>query len=246
MKKVVEFLPLLTICFLFFGFVNLYYYYQVFNIEIYSYVSTTDIVVSFLPNVVVVAVLFSSLFINQIIKQVEVIIPLSREEEEKEWKRNEKKINWWKKNSAGIILIYLGIYFVILLLLKPIFHLKPYDILEWEYVGDFIFLVLIYVALLVHKKLSFLVDKPFQMLFLVIFLGIRMGHYSTLRGLAIKDGQTKDKKTQLKFNYKGQLQNTSDTVVYIGKTATYLFLYRMKDSSSMVYPLAQVDDLIIK
>lgn len=246
MKKVVEILPLLTICFLYFGFINLYYYYQVFNIEIYSYISPTDILVSFLPNVVVMAALLSGFSIQIIFRHIEEENKVSPQLKASAKIINEKKINWWKKNAGKIIITFWAAYMVIIITCQYFFKLKSYELLPYEIPCDFILLVLIWGSFVIQNKLALIIERPIIALIIVTFIGIRLGHYSSVNGYKTKDGKVIHKKDQLKFNYKGQAQTTSDSVIFIGKTATYLFLYRMKDSSSMVYPLAQVDDLIIK
>src|SRR5687768_10056736 len=53
MKRVIEYLPALTVVLLYLGLSYLYYYYLQFNVDIFSFISTTDIILSFFPKIVV-------------------------------------------------------------------------------------------------------------------------------------------------------------------------------------------------
>lgn len=66
MKKILEYLPLLTICLLYFGFCNLHFYYKEFNIEIYNYINTTEIILSFLPALIFTTAIFYSFIIGEV------------------------------------------------------------------------------------------------------------------------------------------------------------------------------------
>jgi len=68
-NRILEYLPILTLVFIYFAYCNLHYYYNEFNIEIYNYVSNTEILVSFLPTIVVFTSFFSFAFVQFLIDE---------------------------------------------------------------------------------------------------------------------------------------------------------------------------------
>lgn len=68
MKFIKENIPLITAILIFLGYWNLTLYYDYFNIDIYQYISTSEIILSFLP------LLKSTLFITIIVATCFVVI----------------------------------------------------------------------------------------------------------------------------------------------------------------------------
>lgn len=69
MKKIVEYLPLLSICFIYFGYCNLNGYYQEFMIDIYQYITTTEIIMALFPMIVLISSMLCSILFQEFIKQ---------------------------------------------------------------------------------------------------------------------------------------------------------------------------------
>ncbi len=64
MKRIIEYLPIITICLIYFGYNNLYGFYHEFAIDIHNYISSTEIIMSFLPTIVVLSTVFTLLLIR--------------------------------------------------------------------------------------------------------------------------------------------------------------------------------------
>ncbi len=86
MKKIIDYLPLLSVCLIYFGFCNLHAYYKEFNIDIYVYITTTEIIMAFFPTIVFVSGIVSTSLIQEFVgkqnvtyvKDVEVEIEATR------------------------------------------------------------------------------------------------------------------------------------------------------------------------
>ena len=248
MKKIVEYLPLLSVCLLYFGFCNVYYYYKEFNIDIYSFISSTDILLSFFPKIV----LFTSLIYGSILTQLFDTIkkPIENKpynEIDNKPKKGKTRLDWWRSNIYWfVILFYLPIFLLSLLLQKAL-HYKAYELSDFNMIFDFIFLALIYVAIMIHEKKSSIFEKPILIaLFLIVFIGQKIGSYRISDAQKVKDGKSEYKKDHLSFKYKETNIATTDSTLFIGETATHIFLYNLKDSTTNVYPFSSVEELKVK
>src|ERR1700722_14103560 len=80
MKKILEYLPILSICLLYFGFCSLYGFYHEFHIEISSFISTPDIILSFFPTIVIAATTLSGAIFQQLYGDLQYTKPQSENE----------------------------------------------------------------------------------------------------------------------------------------------------------------------
>src|SRR6185312_1337981 len=70
LKKALEYIPLFTICLLYFGLCNLYFFYREFQIDIVAYISTPDIILSFFPTIVWVTTILYGALITEFFKNL--------------------------------------------------------------------------------------------------------------------------------------------------------------------------------
>jgi hypothetical protein len=247
-KKLLEYLPIFTICLLFFGYCNLFYYYKVFNIEIYSFITTTDILLSFLPIIVLITSMFYATILIQLyetIKKTSSNIDIT-ETNDKPTKK-QKIISWIRKNIYWIVCIYYLPWLILSLILQFGFHYKPYELTDINMFIDFIFLTIIYIGIALHERRSKILENPTIIaVFLVIFISVKIGSYRSSEALKIKDGKGNYKKDHVSFQYQQKSIITNDTLVYVGETSSYLFLYNRNDSTTKVYPFSKIEDLTIK
>jgi len=248
LKRIIDYLPLISACLLYFGFCNLYYYYKEFNVDIYSFVSSSDVLLSFFPKIV----LFTSLIYSAILQQLydKIKKPVVKEhsfEAETEPKKGKTRIHWWRENIYWfVILFYLPISLISLLLQKA-FHYKPYELSDLNRGFDFLFLALIYIAVMIHEKRDAIFKKPLLIaLFLIVFIGQKIGSYRTLDAQKVKDGKSEYRKDHLEFSYKDSIIKTTDSLLFVGETATHIFLYNLKDSSTRIYPFSSIEKLQVK
>ena len=247
MKKIIEYWPLLTACILYIGFCNLHYYYKVFNLEIFSFVTTADILLSLFPQLVIISTTFYGLILQQLYSEIKKPTENQQTIPEAIIEKKQKRLLWFKKNIEIVVLIYFVVIILIMLLLKNVFHYKSYELTYFNIYTDIIFLFLIYIAVSIADRNKLFFEKPLLIgLFLLIFIGQKIGSYKTNEGLAVKDGITDYKRGHISFDYNGKNITSSDSLLLVGQTASYLFLYDRKDSSTKIFKNEKVENLIIK
>ncbi len=234
MKKLLKYLPLLTICLLFFGYCYLYYYYKAFNIEINSFISTTDIILSFLP----VIVLISSIFYSAILIQLyETIKKPSSDIDKVEINNKRTKFQKFRSWIRNYILWILGLYYIPWLIIQEIlkvgFDYKPYELANLNLISHYFFLFIIYIGIAFHEKRTKILENPTLIaLFLIIFISLKIGDYRSNEAMKVKDGMGDYKKDHVSFQYNGKTIKTDESLVFVGVTSAYLFLYNRNDSTS--------------
>lgn len=245
MKKIVEYVPIITVCLIYFGFCNLHYYYKEFNIDIYHYVSNTEILLSFLPTIVVLAsTLYSFTFTK--------IINYQSDNDNNSEIINEKRVESKRKNKIlsfllslpGSIFALITIEITLHLLLTKYCGFKPYELQDINLVGACIFLILIYFSANIFKNQEVINNNLLLIaIFSVIYTGNQFSSYRKLDADRIKEGISIK---EIAFQYNKKKISTSKKLLYIGETQSNLFLYNKNDGSTLVYKTVNIDSLAIK
>jgi hypothetical protein len=256
MKKIIEYVPIITVCLIYFGFCNLHYYYKEFNVDIYHYISNTEILLSFLPTIVLLG---STLYVfaytqlinhpdfikkDEKVKSNQEIVENNIEEGEEIKPQQKKKI--WRILSTFPVLILLLLFFEVIttLILTKCFGFKSYELQYINLVYAFMFLSVIYFSSTLFKNQKLINDNILLItIFSVIYLGNQISTYRKLDADKVKDGMPNKK---IVFEYSGKKISTSNQNVYIGQTQSHLFLYNTKNKSTYVYKTENIDSLIIK
>jgi len=250
MKKIIEYVPIITFCLIYFGFCNLHSYFKEFKIDIYHYINNTEILLSILPKIVVFA---SSLYVFVYSK----IISLSSYTEKSNVTNNENNIEEEKTEPIKRnrfwqflfifptpILLLITIDIVIHFILTEYFGFKPYQLQEVNVFYALIFLSIIYFTSSLFKNPEIINENILLItVFFVIYIGTQISTYRKLDADKIKDGiRTKE----LVFQYNNKRVSTSKDNIYIGETQSNLFLYNVKTKSTYVYKTENIDSLVIK
>lgn len=238
MKKVSEHIPLLSICLLYLGLCNLYFFYKEFKIDIYNYVTSTEIILSFFPGIklgAIVIYLFAYNLIITLTKKNEVVDNMNDEH---------LKSSWYLVKMSIFLAIYLIGNLLIVKLFENTFHYKDYELQVYRLVYSILFIPLIYFISGVHKN-SKLISENFTLviIFITLYLGTILETFRTLDASKIKNGISD---SRVSFIYDHKAVTSSGSLIYIGQTQNNIFLYSMKDSSSQVYKISNLDSLTIK
>jgi len=256
MKKIIEYVPIITVCLIYFGFCNLHYYYKEFNVDIYHYISNTEILLSFLPTIVLLASTFYVFAYSQLINHPDFIkkyekvtgnqeiVEDNKIEEEEEIKPQQKRKIWRILSTFPVpLILLLFIEIITSLILTECFGFKTYE-LQIKLFYAFLFLSLIYFSSTLYKNQKLINDNILLItIFSVIYLGNQISTYRKLDADKVKDGMPNRK---IVFEYSGKKISTSNQNVYIGQTQSHLFLYNTKNKSTYVYKTENIDSLIIK
>jgi len=246
-KRISENLPLLSIILIYFGYCNLYIYFKSFKIEIYNYISNSEILLSFLPTIVIISTAIGTIFISFIIgfKQGEVdkLNRINYSEDSQKVKSKPKSFILFIKNPIFLCLfIYLlflimGGFFTYFLDYKD-YELKIFYLLTSFTVPVFYYFILKRYEFEFLNKFSYIISAS-----IIIFIGTQIGNYRQREAEQIKNGISC---VQLSFNYNNQKIETNTNLILIGETQSNLFLFNRTDKSTIIYKREKIDSLIIK
>jgi hypothetical protein len=247
MKKIVDYLPLLTICLIYFGFTNLHYYYQEFKIDIYNYITNSEILLSFLPTIVIITIMLYSFLYNMIVNHSGKKEESKPEQNDAQEEPKKKK----KKSFIGLLFarwpVYIILYYVITIVIRIIllkFYFK-FEIQTYEMLVSIGFVVVLYFVLKATNNLKLISENQILFgLFFITYIGIQLGEYRKLDAARVKHGIS-EKNISFRFNQSVTVR-TSRQLVYLGQTQNNLFLYDRRTKSSIVYKISSIDSLVLQ
>ena len=249
MKKLIEYLPALTICLVYFGFCNLYSYYIEFKIDIYNYISNTEILLSFLPTIVISITLIYGAVYQLVIQKSQVpnvkesVIIFDRPSSIPFIKKY-KKVSTYFKSIPGLAIIYVIVKFLIILMLEKFFYFKKYELQNFELICGFILIFILYIGSDSHKNQVF-INRNFNLvtIFIIIYMSVQINIYRKADADMLKAGVSIRK---ISFIYNNHKVKSSKSIMYIGQTQSSLFLYNIADSSTIIYKTSGIDSLILQ
>lgn len=245
MKRIIEYVPIITVCLIYFGFCNLHYYYKEFNIDVYHYVSNTEILLSFLPTIVVLVSSLYSFTYNRLIhyqsdtKNNNETINVEEVEPKKK-----NKILSFLLSLPGSLFALITIEITLHLILTKYYGFKPYELQDFNLICACIFFALIFFSANIFKNQEVINNNLLLItIFSVIYIGNQFSTYRKLDADKIKDGISIK---EIVFQYNKKKISTSKKLLYIGETQSNLFLYNKNDNSTLVYKTENIDSLAIK
>ena len=245
MKKILEYLPLLSVCLLYFGFCSMYGYYNEFNIEITSFISTQDILLSFFPTIILFSSTLSATIFQQLYSDLQNTSTMQQNQSGLEAFRNKVKA-WANKNGYYFVIFYYIFVSLIAIIINAIFHFKPYTLKDYNLFTDFLFLFLLYIVIMMSDRRDIITRNTVILsLFLIVFIGMKIQGYRRIDALRAKDGKN-EKVNSISFTYNMKNISTSDSIILIGQTSNWIFLYHTKDSSTFAYSISKIDNLKVK
>ncbi|MBK8367575.1 MAG: hypothetical protein IPL10_09205 [Bacteroidetes bacterium] len=267
MKKLLEYIPLFTICLLFFGYTNLHSYYQEFRIDIYNHISNTEIILSFLPTIVVWSILIYSFFyqilINEAVKRKEKVdeIEDTTEEEniatviENEPENEQKKIKVTKASKIRKVLknIFTSFHFYFfgwgivsailkLILLKYYFS---FQLQEYDLFVSFVVIFIVYMGIKSKRnEVEYISENPIVVsIFIILFINLQISNYRKQDAKKIMFGISEK---EICFKYNGKVIQTYSKLFYVGQTQSNLFLFNRSTKVTQVFNINNIDSLTIK
>ncbi len=266
-KRFIENWPLLTAVLIYYAYCNLHYYYNEFKVDIYNYISNSELVLSFLPKIVVITATIGTYIISYVIgagsrdneEKTKSAKALSKENSDKvdeaakvnppdkESEHKPKKWPFLKKLLIAMITLVIPtlIFFYISRNLLELHENKRYELREYFFYVSFVYAFLIYVLLRIFLG-NEVIAKYFTviMLALIIYVGQQIGNFRKLEAAEVKDGVS-DYKVSFKYD-ETKVFKTDSNLIFIGQTQSTLFLYNKKDSSTTVLNKSKIDSLIIR
>ncbi len=232
---------------MYFGFCNLHYYYKEFKIDIYNFITNSELLLSFFPTVVLITAFAYSYFIQEVVsksQEVENRLPTNAEEKHDNFQSEE---TFWKrlvKSLSVYILFYYLIFFLIKYILIRCYHKKEFELQFFYLISAYLFCMMLYAYFMWTRKGNLITDNV--LLFsvaLVVYIGIEFSTYRRLDAIKVKNGISD---RIVSFKTQDSHITTSKNLVFIGQTQSNLFLYNRNDSSTIIFKVSNIDSLIIK
>jgi len=245
MKKIIEYLPLLSICLIYFGFCSLHSYYKSFNVDIYAYITTSEIIMAFFPAIVFFTSIISTSLIQAFIGE-----PAYKEQQPVEAKEEVTPTKFQgyliaiSKNFLVWMAVFLMLNFLIRWALRSWFSYQIYDFQTYNIFAGVVFLMAIFLFMVYTDKQDSIRESPaIAAIIAVCYIGQLISNYRSLDAEKIKSGIPVH---QITFSYHDKTISTGKNLLFIGQTSANIFLYDCKNASTLVFKNSEVDSLIIK
>lgn len=249
MKKILDHLPIISVCLIYFGFCNLYFFYIEFKIDIYNYISNTEILLSFLPTIVL-SVSFAYFYAYQLVmdkaiqkKSIEELTEVKSEVVEEVYSKKKTLIKLF--TSIPILAaLYLILQLLIEKFLLNFFGYKDYQLQNFKLISALLFCLFIYSFGNLRDNPNKVKENFYIISFtLVLYIGIQISVYRKLDAIKIKNGiQSK----VISFKYMNTNIKSSKNFLYVGQTQSNLFMYNRKAKTTIIYKIENIDVLEIK
>lgn len=230
MDKILKYTTLIYALLVFLGCASQFFFYSKFNVNIIGYLNFNDAILSFLPTIISLLVLFFlACFIFYFYKL---------------WIH--EKIKKLPRKKQGLIFLTVFLF----LLIFPCALLLPFNFSLHKIVMYYVFLVLptfIYLLDDFFKKINLYNKIVWKYIFIIFILAILMVlsiQYATLKADDLIKERTINENTS--FIYEGQTIETNEDLILIGSTSDHIFLYDKVKRETSVYEKSNVRFLKFK
>lgn len=212
------------------GFVKLYLYYKMFNINIGDYLELSEILVFFLDDLFIYILVFAYLTFKFLRKYNES--SNIQNQDGGHFLSDEK--TYRKKLKIGIISLLviaaLSTIFYFLLPLKSFLIFIPVVILIIWAIIHYYTRQLVVNQVIKNKSTYELIHFSYLVILVVCYMAISEAETNKLYGYAYAD----------EIEYKDQIIKSDSTQFFIGKTKNYIFYYNKEEHKTTAFPLKDV------
>lgn len=258
MKKIVEYFSIISVTLIFLGYWNIHIFYSDFQIPIYNYISTSEIVLSFLPSIITIIKVLFYCFI--------VLVYISWQQRNNKDAKNDdgetslsQDIKWLSTSKGNKLSDIIGraIVAVVKLLLYTYLFISLVEIVQCISLNDdrlyknsnyAIMIVVIY--FLSFNWINKIVDNCIKNVW-----GLNIGRYffllyallgffwftmynSKVAYVKIVNG---DDQKRIEFKYENKLVKTNKKIVLIGTTKENIFLRNLQTNENHIYYIKNID-----
>lgn len=271
-KDLLAYFPVYTGVLIFFGYLNLHFFYRKFSINIYEFINTGELILSFLPILLTLLIIFSVLFILFITAtgRGKSSTELTKYEEEKfnikiQWKYFKERyiaeylntLHWFKQIvtvlfSPIVFFLSFSIYIInIIAIIVVIQYLVSYpkQFYELRYAISvfFVFNYVLYSNYFTSKIIRDLNDflKRETKTFILYLEAIFIYLFFNFLYNYSDAQMVLDGKPQynVSFTYNDSNIVTDNSIVYVGKTQNYLFVHDIPTKLNFIYQTDKIGNL---
>lgn len=255
-KFVLDHITIYTIILIFIGYWNLHSYYMFFGVNIYNYVTTTEILLSFIPIILKLIIILVGLiliyYMFQGIDNLMNLLPGQKKYEKK--KEEEKKLpiseryEILKRTYKGGIIMRISILII--------FTIAWWDLITLNYPKHYFTIFYILLSCQVAKdtfleynviyKHRFINMKNYRIghTILVVFLFLYILFYENYTEAKLVLNCKPN--YEFSFNIDSTVFHSDSTLVYVGETQSYLILRNNYTGYNSIFKRENIKDLQIK
>jgi hypothetical protein len=231
----------------------LYYYYSYFGIEIYNYISASEVVMAFMPVILLTALTLATSPVFFMLGMGRGRLrpyknPPSTIRAGSQIPSDSNSIASEKAPKFFWPFVILSVAVVVILLACNYFLIKRGHHHTYEFKDLFatLYLALGISIMLITASNNRSEDNAQYYYIYVIALTLAIGQtIKYYRVLAAEEVRTEGNTTILMFNYKGRLFTSDKNRFPIGETQTHLFFYNRTDSTSIILDKKDVDSIVV-
>lgn len=230
-KRIIDYLPALTILLIYLGYCNLHFYYLEFNIDIYKYINNTEILLSFLPTILfgTTIIMFGLVcFMNYIFNRTDSVD-----------KSNNKRLAYTLLSSTLIVVI---VYMIYKYYVASYFKIHNYDKFVYP-----VCIILMYIFLFIGYY--FLKGREVFKSNIIFLAIVSMYVLSTSIALyrisEAKEVKKNGSHVLFSCKYNNVLFKTDSILNFIGQTQDYYFFYSKQTKATTILNKDDIDSVTV-
>lgn len=258
MKKLLQYVPIITAALITINVIGLQSYYDVINVNIYSHVETAELLLSFIPElystangflpIALLIVVYGQMIQTKKLLKKNTLQSAENNENDEINTVDKKEHTPLLKSGINLLsMLSLIIIFSITIYLNNYVYSidsKHIDGRITTHAINSLSLVLIY-YLIIRSTDPNIIKKYLYILTVAVFAGF-MGIYSTRLKLQGHKTILLNNADNISFVSNGELIKTDSSLIFYGETKDYIFLYNKADSSAMVYKRSDINSIKYK
>jgi hypothetical protein len=271
MQKAIKYLPLFYPLLVLIGFLNYHTFYKCFDIEIASYLTTGELLLSFLPLTIPILLFLAYFFLLLTGALISILLNKDKEQDNQDDKAMSLTLffHFFKKTKEDfknkdlsklykfgwfpfyLIFMLLGILFIcffgyyIFIIVRYIFSSYLIYKIPYQLLIISAFFWIIFLFDLIDRIPPGLNNEKTKYLksFFTIFLFVSLTVItSKSKAFDIISGKPQ---YNISFELPNNMIQTDSTIVFLGKTTDFIFLRDLKNQSNLIYPTSEIRRLEI-
>lgn len=256
LSKILKNLSLLYAFLLMLGYIYLHTYYEAFNIDIYSFLTTNEILLIFLNLIypilsfliIFLVAIVSCLIFYRILEWLGIIVSIALKKIRKSLSINESTVKHTKKTF-----IHFTLGFSIILSSSLMIYVLSKVAGYWG-VGSMLIPIAYYFIYYQIRKiktfpnwyLNFRISKTsFDIISFIFFFILMTWYYGVAKAELIKKHSYNLSFNEVSIKYENKRIIPNDSLIYLGSTNKYFFYRDLKESISKVYSIDKVDNILV-
>jgi len=262
MLRLINEISKISILIILLGYINLYFYYFFYGLEIYNFLDTTEIIFSFsslIPTSLILISMFTfGEFFRYLNKEeeegrlkkttVEIEKKKQDNEDKAELEKVKKKFRFHIKSNI-LRKAFIGVIAIVLTLISQFFLLLIFALLaglevtssDWNLIFELSFAIFLMIVYVFSRRQT---NKQKLYLGMVVLFALFLVIRNNAAHNAVTNGNPKYYVEIQMLD--GQLIKSNDSLTYIGSTKQYHFFHNIKSKENSIIPNSAVKEIKLK